>query len=138
MLQQTIDQLTINPKRLFLLDGLGALLSAFMLGVILVKFNAYIGMPLSILYFLAVLPCFFAVFDFCCYFKLSTKWSVFIMIIAVLNLIYCVISFGFLILHYPDLTTLGKSYFILELIILIILIFIELKVAKQLKTKAIN
>ena len=56
-----------NPKKLFLLDGLGAILSAILLGVVLVNQQALFGIPKPTLYFLASLPCLFAVYDFYCY-----------------------------------------------------------------------
>ncbi len=48
---------TLKPKQLFLLDAFGALLSAFFLGFVLVKYQVYIGMPENVLYILALIPC---------------------------------------------------------------------------------
>ena len=39
-----LDKLSSSPKKIFLLDGLGAALSAFFLGVILVRFETFFGM----------------------------------------------------------------------------------------------
>lgn len=44
-----------NPKKLFQIDGLGAILSAILLGIILVRFERFFGIPVSTLYFLASL-----------------------------------------------------------------------------------
>lgn len=57
----------LNTKTLFAIDGLGALLSVFLLGVVLVQFESLFGMPKETLYFLAFLPCLFAVYDLVCY-----------------------------------------------------------------------
>ncbi len=46
-----------NPKKLFLLDGLGAILSAILLGVVLVNQQVLFGIPKPTLYFLAPAPC---------------------------------------------------------------------------------
>ncbi|MFT4834676.1 MAG: hypothetical protein ACI8WP_001439 [Flavobacteriaceae bacterium] len=43
------DQFTKNPRGLFLLDGLGEVLSAVMLGLVLVPFNEFFGFPVSTL-----------------------------------------------------------------------------------------
>ena len=37
--------MNLTPKKLFLIDGIGAVLSAFLLGVVLVKLQSLIGMP---------------------------------------------------------------------------------------------
>ena len=40
-------KLPTNPKKLFFIDGCGAILSAFLLGIVLVRFEKYIGMPIK-------------------------------------------------------------------------------------------
>ncbi|MEO1260508.1 MAG: hypothetical protein AAFZ15_17055 [Bacteroidota bacterium] len=128
MLLQTIIK-RLAPKKLFLIDGIGALLSAFLLGAIWTRFENIFGMPRSALYILALLPCFFAIYDFICYFKIKENWSPFLKVIAFANLLYCLISIGFLFNHYQQLTVLGLIYFFLELLIVILLAGIELKMA---------
>lgn len=130
--QQAINKAISNPKSLILFDGFGALLSAFLLGVILIKFEHLFGMPPKALYVLAILPCFFAVYDFACYFLAKKNWSLFIKIIAALNLLYCCISIGYVFYHFQKLTILGHLYFVGELIIVLVLVFIEFKTASQL------
>ena len=58
-LEQLITIAELNPKKLFLIDGFGAIISAFLLGVVLVKFEEKIGVPVSVLYLLATIPLFF-------------------------------------------------------------------------------
>jgi thiol:disulfide interchange protein len=67
-IQQLITQLSAHPKRLFLIDGLGAFLTAFMLGVVLANFESSFGMPLKTLYFLSFLAGLFCLYSFFCYF----------------------------------------------------------------------
>jgi len=118
-----------NPKKLFLIDGIGALVSAFSLGIILTTFQSYFGMPKNTLYILAFIPCLFAVYDLVCYFQVKQNWRPFLKIIAFANLIYCVISIGFLFNHYQQLTILGWIYFIVEVIIIVVLVKIEFDIA---------
>jgi len=125
-----------NPRKLFLIDGLGAIVSAFMLGVILTKFENIFGMPRRVLYFLALIPCIFAVYDFGVIFRNLANWGPPLKAIAIANLIYCGISVGFVIHHYQKLTGLGLIYFILEILIVIILSSIELKTAFNLKRES--
>lgn len=123
--------MNINPRKLLLLDGFGALLSAFLLGIVLVKFEQFIGMPRKTLYFLAFLPCVFALYDFVCYFRDLKNWRIFLKIIAIANLLYCVISLCFVIAFWQELTIWGHLYFLGEMIIVVALSVFELKVARD-------
>ena len=65
MIKQMIDR--INPYKLFLVDGLGAMYSAAMLGLVLARFEKIFGMPKSTLYPLAFLALLFSVYSFGCF-----------------------------------------------------------------------
>lgn len=119
----------MNPKKLFLIDGSGALLSAFLLGVVLVRFEPVFGMPRETLYFLAFLPCIFAVYDIYCYLRITKNQELFLKFIAAANLVYCFVSTGLVLQHYQRLTNLGLAYFVLEIIVVIVLAMVELKTA---------
>jgi len=120
-----------NPKRLFKIDGFGAILSAFLLAIVLVKLEGVFGIPKSALYFLAFLPCLFAVYDFYCYFKINKNLGSFLKAIAITNLIYCFLSICLAIYHSEEITILGWAYILIEIAIVSGLSFIELKVAKR-------
>ena len=130
-LELIANEMRLNPRRLFLIDGFGAILSAFLLGIVMTRYESTFGMPRETLYFLASLPCVFAVYDFFCYLLVAESWRPYLNIIAIANLIYCCISIGFLFYHYQKLTSLGWIYFLLEVIIIIILVIVELKTAAQ-------
>lgn len=118
-------------KKLFLLDGFGALLSAFLLGVILVKLETYFGIPKQTLYFLAALPCLFAVYDFYCYFRIEENLGKFLKGIAIVNLLYCCLSIGFAFHHFEKITYLGWAYIIGEIIIVVAIAVVELRATRQ-------
>lgn len=59
-LQSIINKITSNPKMIFIIDGFGAVISAFLLGVILVMFEDTFGMPRQTLYLLALIAVGFA------------------------------------------------------------------------------
>jgi drug/metabolite transporter (DMT)-like permease len=120
-----------NPKKLFLIDGFGAIVSAILLGIVLVKLQSIFGIPKSTLYFLASIPCFFAFYDFYCYYKIDKKVALFLKGIAIANLIYCCLSVGLAIYHIEEITKLGWIYILTEILIVCGLAFIELKVAKS-------
>ena len=129
--------MVFNPKQLFLIDGIGALLSAFFLGVVLVRFEAFIGLPGQILRILALLPCLFAIYSFSCYFFRKGNWSILLSIIAIANLLYCVLTLGILIMYAESLTKLGWLYFLVEIVIIVILVTFELRVGpKDLNTNS--
>lgn len=118
-------------KKLFLLDGIGALVSAFLLGVVLVKFQNYFGIPKTTLYVLAALPCFFAIYDFICFFKIDKNLGRLLKGIAIVNLLYCVLSLGLAFYHFQEITLLGWTYVIVEIFIVVILAIIEFKIARE-------
>ena len=127
-IQKLTNQLAAHPKRLFLIDGLGAFLTAFMLGVVLANFESSFGMPLKTLYFLTFLAGIFCFYSFCCYFFVSDNWRPFLKVIAVANTLYCCITLGLVFYYYQNLTLLGVVYFFGEIGVVMGLVVVELRV----------
>jgi hypothetical protein len=122
----------LNPKKIFLIDGLGAALSSFLIGVVGVHYADYIGMPQIVLYILAVIPVFFVLFDFLCFFYIKEiKSNLCLRIIALLNFLYCILSLIFMLYHSKALSIFVWGYFSIEIILVLFLIRFELKVAKN-------
>jgi hypothetical protein len=119
----------IQPQKLFLIDSLGALLSAMLLGLVLARFEKMYGMPQNMLYVLSVIPCVFAVYSFFCFLSKTENWRPLMKIIATANVLYCCLTAGLMVYFYPQLTVFGLIYFVLELIIVVSLAFIEWKTA---------
>jgi hypothetical protein len=130
-LKQIIQRFESKPKNLFLIDGLGAILSAFLLGVVLVKLERFFGIPASTLYFLAILPIFFAIFDFYCFLNKIKNVGDSLKIIATLNLLYCFLSLGLAVYHIDTITSLGWAYLLIEVLIVASLAILELEVARS-------
>jgi len=107
-----------------------------MLSVVLVQFEGYFGVPISTLYFLAFFPIVFALYDFACCIWIRNNYSASIKAIAIANLLYCFLSIGFVLFHHREITYLGWAYFLIESTIVVILVYIELKTARNLKTQA--
>lgn len=120
----------LTPRKLFLLDGVGALVSAFMLGVVLVQLEERIGIPANTLYLLAAFPVFFALFDFVSMRRKSEEQRRLLRVIALANLSYCVLSLGLAIYHGHTVTPLGWTYICAEIAIVMTLALVELKTAK--------
>lgn len=120
----------LTIRKLFLLDGFGAILSAVLLGVVLAKLESFFGIPKSTLYVLAALPCFFACYDFYCYFKTALNLGSFLKGIAIMNLLYCGLSVALAFYHFRLLTGYGWTYMMIEVMIVVALASIEWRVAK--------
>jgi hypothetical protein len=128
-----IKQLTDKPNVLFLMDSLGALLTAFSLFVILRNFNEYIGMPKTILSYLALIAICFCIYSAACFFFVKKHWALFIRGVSISNLLYCTLTIGLVIVNSPFITVMGLSYFLAEIAIICSLVYIELKVASAIK-----
>lgn len=122
---------SVTPKKLFLIDGLGVLISAFLLGIILVRFESFFGIPARALYILAVIPVAFAVYDLYAYYRVHKNAANWLKGIAFLNLLYCAISIGFAIFHHQQIKTVGWLYLSIEIFVVICLVIFELKVARK-------
>jgi hypothetical protein len=84
-----MNKMTVAPKQLFLMDSLGAVLSALLLGMVLTRFETAFGMPKKVLYFLAGLACICAVYSFSNYWRMKENWRSYLQAIAIANLLYC-------------------------------------------------
>lgn len=128
-----LQKLTSNPKNVFFLDGIGGVLSALFLGVVLVRMEERIGMPVTVLYYLASIACVFAVYSMCCRFLVSAQHKPYLMAIAIANFMYSCTTFALVLYFYDQLTPLGIFYFVFELIVLAAVIAIEIFVISKIK-----
>ena len=131
IINKLINHLTENPKTLFLIDSLGAMLTAFFLFVIMRLFNEYFGMPKTVFTYLFVIAICFCIYSATCFLFLKRHWTPFIRFISIANLLYCTLIIGLLIKYYPLLTKIETTYFLIEIIVICGLSYIELNVAKR-------
>ena len=130
-MKKLINKLILNPKRLFLIDSFGAFLTAFFLFAILRTFDEYFGMPKLTLDFISIIALAFSVYSFCCFFLVGNNWHPFLKAISIANILYCCLTLGLVIYYYPLLTILGVTYFLIEIIIVVVLVFFEINVLKK-------
>ena len=135
IIKRLINHLAEKHKTLFLIDSLGAMLTAFFLFVIMRQFNEYFGMPKTILTCLSVIAICFCIYSTACFLFLKGRWTPFIRVIGIANLLYCALTMGLLIKYYPLLTIIGAIYFFSEIVIICGLSYIELKVATEIMKK---
>lgn len=130
-----ITKFSEQPKKLFLIDGFGALVTAILIGVVLTQLSSLMGLLKIILFQLAVIAILFALYSFSCYLFLKQVKPVFLKIIGYANLLYCGLTFLIILFNYRQLQPLGYVYFFAEVVIILILSYIELSVANNLKIK---
>jgi hypothetical protein len=127
--QSIINSFVKKPNTLFLVDSIGAFISAFCLLIISRYYSDYFGINHSTFQLLAILPIVFCIYSACCFLFVKRSFKPFIQIIALANLLYCIISLILLGTLFSEITILGLSYFVVELTIIALIISIEFKVA---------
>lgn len=131
------QKLSANPRRIFLIDGLGAVLTAFLLCVVLASFESFFGMPAQVLYVLGGVAVVFAVYSFSCYCWLKRSHRSFLAAIIIANLLYAVLSLGLVIYYFPQLSSWGLLYFTGEIIVILVLVSIEYRCLKRFENKPV-
>jgi hypothetical protein len=119
----------LQPKTIFLIDGIGALVSAILLGLVLTRLEAFFGLPKNVLYVLSGIAVLLAVYSLAHAFMRTFDTSVRLKLIAVANLFYCVLTVVLLIAFYQQMTVYDLLYFVGELLIILSLAYFELKAA---------
>ncbi|NNF32476.1 MAG: hypothetical protein HKN68_00095 [Saprospiraceae bacterium] len=115
--------------KLFLFDGIGAIVSALLLGIVLVQFNRYIGMPSNVLYMLASVAVVLSMYSITCYIKRVKNWKTCLKGISILNLLYCMLTAMMVYYNWDQIKTLGVTYFTIEIILIIGIAVFELRIA---------
>ena len=107
---------------------MGALASAFMLGIVLPLLGT--GMPELVLRALALAAVVFSVYSISCFvLRKGGRW---LKLIALANALYCVVTFGLLISFFDDVTWPGRAYFVGEILIIAALVAVEVRHAQAL------
>ncbi len=134
-MNKLLTHFTENPKTLFLIDSAGALLTSFFLFVIMRQFNEYVGMPETVLTYLSVTAiCFFS-YSLACFLLVKQGWTVFLWVICIANLLYCILTVGLLVKYQALLTVLGTIYFLMEILIICGLCYIEFTVTNEIRKR---
>jgi hypothetical protein len=122
-----IQRFRSKPKGLFLLDSLGALMTATLLFGILKPFHEHFGMPLTTLTYLSLVALLFFIYSLSCFLFVSKNWQWFLKAIAVGNLVYGCVTIGLVVYFYQRMTVLGVAYFLIEAMLVCGLVFVEWK-----------
>lgn len=131
-------RLAREPKKLFLVDSFGAMLTAFFLFIIMKNYNDYFGMPPNILTSLVIVAAVFSIYSLSCFLFLKECFTTYIVVISITNLLYSLFTAGCLIVYYPILTTICIVYFLLEIAVISLLVYIELNVLRAIRKNEVN
>jgi hypothetical protein len=117
-------------KKIFLIDSLGALISAIIL-LVISQFERQFGISRNLSLILVPLPIIFSVFSFVSYKLDNEKWKSLLKIIAIANLSYCCLTLYLTLINFATLKNLGITYFVVEIFIIFLLPMFELKIANK-------
>lgn len=118
--------MTLLKLNIFLIDGLGALMTGLAIGLVLPLFET--GMPTEVLRSLAAVALIFAIYSLSCFYFQRNNRTL-LKVIAVANLIYCLVTASLIVQLYGQLTALALFYFVSEIIVILALAGFELKCA---------
>jgi hypothetical protein len=127
-ISQIASNFISNIHQLFLIDSIGAILSV-MAALTVAQFDSLFGIPAPLLYKLVILGSCFSLCSFLCFFIKVKKRRFYMKLFATFNLLYCCLTAGLIVYLCQSLTILGLLFFISEIIIIVVLAFIELKTA---------
>ena len=113
---------------LFLVDAIGALVSALFLLFVLPGFEVISGFSTRLFNVLGTIALVFSIYSILNFF-LKTQKAVFLRLIAIGNILYGCLSISLALIYKPSALTL--TYLVLEFIILIFLGTIEIKASKS-------
>ena len=130
LLNPLIKYFETRPKKMFLLDAAGAFISSTMLGIVLPHYSNSIGLSQNLLHYLAMGAAFFFFYSFYCSICVNEEWPKFLLIIIILNSLYCFITIGLIGFHLDSVKILGLIYFLIEIILVLIIVYLEWKTRK--------
>lgn len=125
--------LKLSPTKLFIIDAIGALVTAITHGIILVEFRSDIGFEKETFYFLATIAAIYCIYSTINAIFQSFNWRRNLRIIALANIAFCLLTLGLVFYNFNKITLFGKVYFFTESVIVFGLAYFELRYARKRK-----
>ena len=119
------------PHTMLLVDGLGGVATALMLCIVLPPFHEEIGLIRRTLVTLGLFGVVYGAFSLGCWRFVRVRWRRALAIIIGANAFYCLVSALVVVTHRDAMTTLGVSYFVIEIAVIAALIGLEIAVLKR-------
>lgn len=119
------------PRTTFLLDGLGGIVTAIMLCLVLRRFHHAIGLSPGVLVTLGLFGVVYGAYSLGCFRLVKKRWGRALAVIIGANILYCVVSALVVVAYRGAMTTLGISYFVAEIAVIAALVGLEVAVLKR-------
>lgn len=119
----------ISPAIVFLVDGIGALLTAGSMYVLASFFMEWVGLPYEVLRILTLVALGMAAYSLCCHFLLKGSRGQWLTVIIIANLVYMLATAILLVVYHDRVKWPGLIYFLSEIIVLFFLVRWEAKIA---------
>lgn len=123
-----------DPRKLFLLDAIGALITSLILYLIIRQHALLFGVLPSASLKLSIIALVLSAYSFGCHFIVKKNHSRFLNTLATANIPYLITTLVLLTQFYERITNLGVLYFAIEAVIIVMLAMVEFRVAKRCAT----
>lgn len=130
-IKKAIQYLIKNPSTMFLIDGIGALLTTLSLCLIMLNFGSQFGMSLYALSLLTIIATLFCSYSIFCFLFLKESWYIYLTLIGLANLLYGILSCSLMIYFFSTMPAWGIFYFSVEMLLILLLVYIEISIAKD-------
>jgi hypothetical protein len=120
-----VKSLERRPALILLIDGIGAIVSALFLGVVLTALQPYVGMPRPVLVALAAVALAYSAYSIDGYHRRPDEWRRRVRVISTLNLAYCAVTLALVAAFWTQLTLVGAAYFLGEIFAIGVLVVVE-------------
>jgi hypothetical protein len=121
---------SLSSHQVFIMDAIGAFISASMLGLVVATYEESFGLPAKAAHILALVALGFALYSSLCSWRLPAKWKRYMAVIMIANITYCVATAIVVLTYFQSLTALGLLYFGGEIAVIFLLVHIELEIYK--------
>jgi len=112
-------------KKLLLIDAFGALTTAILISQIIAGNESVFGLPKHAAHALAAIACVYFIVSLIGSQQKRPKQFLFLKIIIAANSFYCLITLSVLFIYRNEITLWGVGYFVLEILIIVSLVFLE-------------
>jgi hypothetical protein len=112
----------ISPALVFLVDGLGALLTASFTYLLMTFFMDWVGLPYEVLRILALVALGMAAYSLSCHFFLKGNKRNWLNGIILANLLYVLATAVLILIYYDRIKLPGLFYFLSEFVVVFMLV----------------
>ncbi len=130
MISTIITRLKLKPNDLFLVDSIGAFISAALLWAIFIYAEIYHGIPRNNYTILLLIAFAFSAHSAIHFFCKHKRPGVYLKIIGTANILYCCLTAGLMLVFARGITIIELIYLIGEIILICTLSVIELRLSK--------